>query len=301
VVTAASSGLELHCGAEIGALMERVPPGSLSLLILDGNFAVPALEVVSETHPNARVLVVADAIDDPLLAAALRFPQVIGFQGRLDGMMRAWELSYAVRRVVSPQQPIPGSHELLNWGASTVTFRPRTTKDRDSAVQAVEVVTARFGMSRRAAALAADASHELLMNAMYDAPVDGHGHAKYAADRQATITLQDHEVPTLRVTVDGAHLALDMTDPFGRLPRSKLYGGLLRGRTGSVATQASAVLDVSHGGAGLGMFKLFSTAAIFRTEVVPGRQTTVTWMLDRGGGTRAGRPAAQSLYFIEGR
>ncbi|MEQ1570039.1 MAG: hypothetical protein ABMA64_30680 [Myxococcota bacterium] len=300
VMNAASSGIELAAGQELRVVLDRASPDGLQLLVVDANHGLTQAMELLPKFPNARLLVITDEVGDALLASALRTPKLIGFVGRTDGMLRAWELSYLVRRVVTPQQPMPGSHELLNWGASSVTFRPRTTRDRDQAVAAVEVVSARFGMSRRAAALAADAGHELLMNAMYDAPVDAAGNAKYAQDRTASITLLDHEIPTLRLTVDGAHLALDMVDPFGRLPRAKLFGGLLRGRTGAVATHASAVLDVSHGGAGLGMFKLYSTAAILRVEVQPGRQTLVSWVLDRSTGQR-GRTMAHSLYFLEGR
>jgi hypothetical protein len=242
-----------------------------------------------------------DQIEDSMLAAALRDPRLIGFVGRTDQGPRAWELGYVVRRSIAGQQAIPGCHELLNWGAATVTFRPRSTRDRDQTVQAVEVVATRFGMSRRASAMTADASHELLMNAMFDAPVDGAGRPKYAADRAAQITLAENEVPTLRLTVDGSHLALDISDSFGRLVRPKLFGGILRGRTGTVASHASAVLDVSHGGAGLGLFNLFNSAAILRIEVTPGRQTLVSWILDRTVGHRTQRTQAKSLYFVEGR
>ncbi|MEQ1503391.1 MAG: hypothetical protein ABMB14_14230 [Myxococcota bacterium] len=301
VMSAASSGLELQVGTELRPTLERVSPTALQLLVVDEHHFMAAVDAVEDGYPNARVVGIVEPIDDAMLASALRLPRMVGFLGRTDHGPRPWELAYVVRRTVAPQQPIPGAHELLNWGASTVTFRPRTTRDRDQAVQAVELVATRFGMSRRASAMAADASHELLMNAMYDAPIDPTGRPKYAADRQAQISLAENEVPTLRLTVDGSHLALDISDPFGRLPRAKVFGGLLRGRTGVIAPTASAVLDVSHGGAGLGMFNLFNSAAILRIEVIPGRQTLVSWILDRTVSHRTQRSQSRSLYFIEGR
>ena len=158
----------------------------------------------------------------------------------------------------------------------------------------------RFGIGRRLAGTAADAAHELLMNAMYDAPVDASGSPRYAEDRQADIRLEEHEIPVLRLTVDSSHLALDIIDPFGRLPRGKLFGGILRGRSGALASRASSVLDVSDGGAGLGLFNLFSSGAVVRAEVVPGRQTLVSWMLDRTVNQREIRSLPRSLYYLEG-
>jgi hypothetical protein len=166
-------------------------------------------------------------------------------------------------------------------------------------VQAIETVSIRFGMSRRTAVMAADASHELLMNAMYDAPHDASGHAPYASDRQANITLAEHEVPTLRLTVDSQYLALDAVDPFGRLARAKWFSGLLRATTGSTSATPTAVLDESHGGAGLGLFRLYSTATFLRAEVQPGRQTLVSWIVDRALGPKGQRSTGRSLAFIE--
>jgi hypothetical protein len=301
VMSAASSGLELQVGHDLLATLERTSSSALQLLVTDEHDLLDAVQITAESFPNAAVLGLVDSIEDSLLAAALRHPRLLGFVARTDRGPRNWELGYVVRRTVAPQQPIPGSHELLNWGASTVTFRPRTTRDRDQTVQAVELVATRFGMSRRAAAMAADASHELLMNAMYDAPIDATGHPRYAGDRQAQISLLDHEIPTLRLTVDGAHLALDISDPFGRLHRSKVFGGLLRGRTGAVAPSASSVLDESHGGAGLGMFNLYNSSAVLRVEVQPGHQTLVSWMLDRRVSQRTQRKQSRSLYVLEAR
>ena len=49
---------------------------------------------------------------------------------------------------------------------------------------------------KRVAEMFGELAHELIMNAMYDAPVDAHGQPKYAADRKADVTLADDEQPT---------------------------------------------------------------------------------------------------------
>lgn len=295
VLTAASSGREITVGHDVRSLLVR-SPGMLGLLVVDAPLAIGAVaDLVQDGLP---VIVLADEIDLPLLAAAVRLPRLLGIVGRTDGVIRPWELAYLVRRVVSPQVPPPASNDLLSWGASTVNFRPRTTNERDQTVQAIETVSIRFGMSRRTAVMAADATHELLMNAMYDAPHDANGQPRYANDRQASITLAESEIPTLRLTVDSHYLALDAIDPFGRLARGKLFGGLLRATTGSTAATPTAMLDVSHGGAGLGLFKLYSTCTFLRAEVAPGRQTMVSWVVDRALGSKA-RSSGRSLAYLE--
>ena len=297
-MTSAASGMPLVTGTSMNQALERLA-GELRLIVVSGQH-LPAAIAATRMYPTARIAVLAHAIDDGMLATALRTPQVLGFLAWRAIGVRPWELSYMVRRVVAPQQPAPSSSELLLWGGSSVVWHPRTSADRDQTVRAVELVAMRFGIGRRLAGAAADAAHELLMNAMYDAPVDHTGQPRYASDRRADVTLEEHEVPNLRLTVDSSHLSLDIEDPFGRLPRSKLFGGILRGRSGAVAERATSVLDVSAGGAGLGLFNLYNTAAVLRVEVVPGRRTLVSWMLDRTVNARSQRSMARSLYYIEG-
>jgi hypothetical protein len=298
VMSAASSGQDLQVAQDLGSLLQRFP-GALGLLVADARQVVECAGDLA--RDGVPVIALVDEIDLHVLAAAVRIPRLLGFVGRGgDGQLREWELAYLVRRVVSPQVPVPGTHELLTWGASTVTFRPRTTADLEQTVHAVETVSIRFGMSRRTAVMAADASHELLMNAMYDAPHDHAGRPKYANDRQAQVALAEDEVPTLRLTVDSTYLALDITDPFGRLARNKLYGGLLRAITGTTGPSAQAALDVSHGGAGLGLFKLYSTCTFLRAEVIPGHQTLVSWVVDRSVGGKAQRAAGRTIAYLEG-
>ena len=107
------------------------------------------------------------------------------------------------------------------------------------------------------------------MNAMYDAPVDATGHPMYAADRKAEITLSTAQQPTVLLGTDGTRLALQVKDPFGRLQRNHVVGGLLRGLSGGE-------MDQSHGGAGLGMMVCHNSAAAMFFDVIKGRATEVT-------------------------
>ncbi|MEO0600930.1 MAG: hypothetical protein AAF211_05810 [Myxococcota bacterium] len=296
-MTSAASGAPVATGSTLRPVFEQLR-GPLRLLVTDQARLPEAMEWLGN-YPDAKILVLAQTIDEGMLSAAARSKQILGFLAWRRVGVRPWELSYVVRRAIAPTQAAPSSADLLLWGASTVTWHPRTSMDRDQTVRAVEVVAMRFGISNRLAATAADAAHELLMNAMYDAPAHPNGTPRYAADRQADIALEPREVPTLRLTVDSSHLSLDATDPFGRLGRTHLFGGILRGRGGR-GSRPDEVLDLSHGGAGLGLFNLFNSAAVLRAEVTPGAQTLVSWTLDRTVGQRDQRALPRSLYFVQG-
>lgn len=291
VMVSASSGLDLKVGTSLEMVLQASSPPDLQLMVLDAAHLSPGvLETLTSVCPQVWIVLLADAVQDVMLESALRVPRLLGILGRIDGGARAMELSYLVRRLVSTRHPIPGTDELLDWGASSVTFRPKTTADRDQVVEAVESIAGRFGVPRRVAMNVSNAAHELLMNAMYDAPIDATGRSLYASDRAAIISLQEHEIPTLRLTVDSHYLALDVSDPFGRLSRAKLFGGLVRGRAGAI--------DRSGGGAGLGLHRLFMSASVLRAEVASGRQTLVSWILDRRVDQMAQRTQARSIYYL---
>ena len=136
----------------------------------------------------------------------------------------------------------------------------------------------------------AELGHELIMNAMYDAPVDAFGRPKYAADRKAEIALADHERPALRLATDGTRIALQVRDPFGRLERRHVVDGLARGLAGGE-------LDRSHGGAGLGLLVCHNASTALWFDVVPGQRTEVTALLELDVNLRELRTSARSLHF----
>src|SRR5207244_145616 len=125
-----------------------------------------------------------------------------------------------------------------------------TTESRDRAVLVAQEFVERIGCPKRVAEMFGELTHELLMNAMYDAPVGRDGKPKYEHDRRAAIELLPEETPTLRVASDGMTLAVQVIDPFGRLARRHVFAGLLRGLKGGE-------MDQGRGGAGLGMLKIY--------------------------------------------
>lgn len=201
---------------------------------------------------------------------------------------RAWEVLMVARRLAGAA-PAPLS-AFLDWGFSSLELAVRTTRDRDSAVAQVQQFVGTLQLPRRIAEMFGELAHELVMNAMYDAPVDTQGRPKYAADRKATIELADHEQPTVRVATDGTRLALQVRDPFGRLERRHVVDGLARGLAGGE-------LDRSHGGAGLGMLVCHNASSALFFDVAKGRSTEVTAVFELDMNLRELRTQAKSLHF----
>jgi len=205
---------------------------------------------------------------------------------------RAWELTMVSRRLQGVPAPALGAY--LDWGFTAAEIAVRATADRDLATARIQDFVAALQVPRRVAELFAELGHELIMNALYDAPIDAFGRAKYAADRKADIVLAEHERPILRIATDGTRLALQIRDPFGRLERRHVVDGLARGLAGG---QAGDQMDRSHGGAGLGMMVCHNASTAMVFDVVPNRHTEVTALFELDMNLREFRTQAKSLHF----
>lgn len=201
---------------------------------------------------------------------------------------RAWEIAMLARRLQGV--PTPPLSAYLDWGFSAVDIAVRGTVDREAAGARIHDFVAALGVPRRVAEMFSELGDELVMNALYDAPVDASGRARYAADRKAQIVLAEHERPAVRIATDGTRLALQVRDPFGRLERRHVFEGLARGL-------ASGEQDRSHGGAGLGMTVCHNASSAMFFDVVQHHHTEVTALFELDINLREFRTQAKSLHF----
>ena len=202
---------------------------------------------------------------------------------------RAWEVLMVARRFASPSSSVPLS-AYLDWGFSTLELGVASTADRDEAVLRIGEFITSLAVPRRIVDMFGELAHELLMNAIYDAPIDAHGRAKYAGDRKADVRLADAERPSVKLACDGSKLVLQIRDPFGRLERSHVVDGLARGLAGGEQ-------DRTHGGAGLGFLVCHNSTSAMFFDVARGRHTEVTALFELDMNLRELRTQAKSLHF----
>jgi hypothetical protein len=219
--------------------------------------------------------------------SASRIDHVLGRRD-FESPPRAWEITMLARRLAGVPAPPIGAY--LAWGFAALEMEVCTTADRDAAATQIQDFVGALQVPRRVAEMFAELGHELLMNAMYDAPVDGHGRPRYAGNRKADIVLAEHERPAVRIATDGTRLALQIRDPFGRLERHHVFDGLARGLAGGE-------MDTRHGGAGLGMMVCHNASSAMIFDVARGRHTEVTALFELDMNLREFRTQAKSLQF----
>lgn len=251
-------------------------------------------------YPELRFLVWISDRAEQVIHLARALPAMSNFIGwpSFHSMPRAWELAMVTRRLIDPYEPPPSIMDLLRWGATAMEWTPGSTIDRDVAVAEISQLVFELCDMPRVADRVAELVHELLMNAMYDAPRDGQGRPRYALDRRQDIVLGELERPTLRLATDGMLMAVEVTDPFGALEREHVMSGVARGLAAVGSSDTSAIIDTSHGGAGLGMAKLYMGSAGLIVDVQPGLSTTVTSLHDLDISPREMRSMPGSLHYF---
>ncbi len=222
--------------------------------------------------------------------------QISNLCGRKDfeSPPRPWELLMIARRLLAaPGADVQVPREaFVDWGHAILAQQVASSVERDAVVAAIQDRVIALQVPRRVAEMFGELAHELIMNAMYDAPVDAQGRPKYAADRKADLRLEERERPSVWLATDGSRLVLQVADPFGRLQRGHVMNGLARGLAGGE-------MDQSHGGAGLGMMMCHNSAALLVFDVRRGIRTEVTAVFELDLNLREFRTQARSIHFFE--
>lgn len=279
-------------GLEDPTLLEQHLEGAQLIVAdaFDGDLIVQSIR----RNPSLRATLISAEPLERCLRYTIEQPQISNIFGRpnFESAPRDWELTMVLRRLLRPAEGAPPFSSYLSWGFTGFQEQVASTAGREEAVGKVSRFINRLGVPKRVGELFAELAHEMLMNAMFDAPVDAAGNPKYALDRKANINLPEPEQPTLRLATDGQRVVVQVIDPFGGLQRKHVFAGLARGLAGGE-------MDTSHGGAGLGMVVCHNSTVAMVFDVVRGKRTEVTGIFDLDLNLREFRTQGKSLHYFE--
>jgi hypothetical protein len=160
---------------------------------------------------------------------------------------------------------------------------------RDSRFERIRMYFEERGVSPRSLERINEVYEELVTNALYDAPMEG-GHFKKAVPRTDDVDLPKERACEITYGVDAEMIYLRVRDTFGALDRTRMLSVLNRCNASGVA------LDESRGGAGLGLWRVFSSASTIAVTVDPGHLTEILVGIAKKGGKATG-PLSVDLYF----
>ena len=186
-----------------------------------------------------------------------------------------------------------GMEKYLNWGAEIHEQSVGRSQDRAAAIAKMEEFCQSLGMRRTVVGRCANVAEELLMNAIYDAPVDAAGKQVYNhLERSVQVELKPTEQALFRYGCDGLFFGISVRDPFGALDREIILDYIE-----SCFGGRESVLHVEKGGGGKGLFIIFRSGHLTVFNVKKGQATEVIVLFDLDDKAQAGTKKSSFHYF----
>jgi hypothetical protein len=191
------------------------------------------------------------------------------------------------RLAVAALTPAPfGIGRYFPKGTATQKIALRRSAQKTAAVEALNTFLTKRGVASRLAQLAAQAADELIMNAVFDAPVDAEGRRfRKEVDRNADFELRPDHVD-IEIACADEYTGICVADAYGSLQRGILMGLLKKdyqGRSYNLKSEEHGAGLGVHGLIQAGLSVLFVCKPGLRTEVTVFFPNTKTYRDFRGG------------------
>jgi len=294
------AGNEVLIAQGAQAAADLAGAGAVDLVLVDAS-AAAATEVLAAARSKAPAVVLSARAEPTVMLDFVCEREVEHFlarDGDADGSLG--DLGREV--VVTAEKLLRGDlfgieKYLPSFGCEVTVAEVRGAQDRDGLVDCLRDHVEWLGGGREAARAIAAIGDELITNAVYDAPRDPSGRARYAAtDRREKVQLDPWEYVQVRWGSDGDVLAISVNDWFGALRPEHVRNGLRR------CLAAGDQIEQKAGGAGLGLYTALAYSTKLVINVDRGQRTEIIALVDlrrRHGARRAG--ASLHLFFDDSR
>ena len=170
-----------------------------------------------------------------------------------------------------------GIEKYLPPGTEVNYCRLRDFQGRNAAIETILKFAEAKGVRRQIRSAIGQVCEELLMNALYDAPIDEHGNQVFAEiDPHARVDLQTPRPVSIRYAATDTQFAIAVRDRFGRLAKPTILAYINK------CLHSSQQIDRKTYGAGLGLYLVANAAAGYVVNVAHGMATEVVCTFDRG-------------------
>lgn len=185
-----------------------------------------------------------------------------------------------------------GLEKYLTWGVEVQRRLVCNSQEREPLREGVMEYFKKMGVRSSILTRINTVLEEMLMNAIYDAPVDGQGKALFNhLSRREEVALDTHQQSQLCYGSDGVFLAVAVVDPFGAFSKDILIRYL-----NSVYTGQAGSLNTGKGGAGRGLHQIIENADLTIFNSRKGVRNEVICLFNVDGVKRSGQPTFH--YFF---
>jgi len=266
------TGVELDIVSTVEEGNQRLQNENYDLVV----FGIDTLELGNlaiQKNPNiGTVLMTSDSI--PTYLPALRqlntVPHIVS-RDELDRTFTVKNILTTVTKLLGNN--IFGLEKYLSWGVDIQSKPIFSSGQRAEAINEVDRYFEKLGVRSSNRDRIRLVLEEMLMNAIYDAPVDSTGQSVYNhLPRTVAVTLKPSEQGVIRFATDGMLMAVSVQDPFGSL-RSNTILKYLEQNYQDPHHDINQKLN--KGGAGRGLHQIVENSDLVVFNLHPGVRTEV--------------------------
>ncbi len=264
------------------------PEHPISLAIYDARESAPDKLFFAKVPKEAKIIYIIDSeglIPKVGLFKDERVVSLFSYDAQFD------DDEFVATATKALRGEIFGLQKYFPWGVTTFSMVVKNYEEKGRAIE----IMMRYGQMagvrgpvRDRIQLVAD---ELMMNALYHAPVDARGQEKYRGMTQKQLA-QLPEVNPIQVQYgcSGRYFGVAVRDGGGSLPRERALEYLVRARTGAQMEQKAS-------GAGLGLISVLHSVSKLVFNLAPGYSTEVVSLFDMELFAK-GKVGARSLHLF---
>lgn len=256
--------------------LEELGTGELSAALivfhLDGAMTIAAQQLLPRIVGDTRVIAILPRSN---LAAVV---DIMSGSERVAGMMVADDfdmtlLSAMATRVLAGD--IFGLEKHIPWGAQIHSFLVGDYQEKSLCISQISEFCELMSVRRKYRESIEQCLDEMLMNALYDAPVDEQGRPIFSEIPTKTrISLRVEQKVVVQYVCDGKQFAIAVRDSFGTLERSTVLRYLHK------CLHSEQQIDRKVGGAGLGLYLITNSSSGVFFNVLPGVATEAVCTFD---------------------
>jgi len=245
---------------------------ALVCLHLDGELASAAAEIVPRLTGDARVIAVLPRANLPAVV------DIMQSSDRIAGILVAEELdmrelSAMATRILAGD--VFGLEKLVRWGTQVHSQLVGDYQEKSVCISQISEFAELMGVRRKYREAIEQCCDEMLMNALYDAPVDEQGKQIFSEIPTKTrISLRVEQKVVVQYACDGHQFAVSVRDTFGTLERGIVLKYLYK------CLHSEQQIDRKAGGAGLGLYLMVNSASTVYFNVLPGVATEAVCVFD---------------------
>ena len=231
--------------------------------------SVPAL--LEKVPASKLVYIVGSELSEEIGALKILGPSLKHIVSRhmSDRMFTVRNMATTVTKLIS--KDIFGLEKYMMWGTEAQTVPINSSGQRVGLIEAMHAHFDGLGVRSTIIDRCSLVAEEMLMNAIYDAPVDKGVHHYAHLPRTTAVQLMPAEQGHFRFAVDGMLAAVSVSDPFGAFQMEILLNYLER----NAASKGDDVQMPGKGGAGRGLSQIISMSDFVVFNVRTGKKTEV--------------------------